>query len=392
MPTTTAAALGARIETARLAAGLTRRRVEDLSGVSYGMIRHIEAGNRWPSDSILHALAHAIGTTPEALLDGPGRTDSRVHSAIPGIRQIIATYDLPDDGPIRPLNQVAQDVAAATRQRVDSQYGQLAEGVACLLAELFRAVDQGPDRERAAHLLALAVRSADAIAYKYGYHDLSGRLVEIMRWATNQTGDTALAAATAYVRTETYLASGHLAAGLKSLQRAADQISSPRGERATAAAGALHMRAAVVAGRMRDAGAAREHLAAATRYATAVREQLYDGTAVGPDSLEIHRLAVAVELGEPADLTEAVAAATRWVPPRSLPAERRSHYYIDLGRAQMALGRPQHARESMQVARQIAPQHVREHGQVRTELATMVRLDRGRDPQLLAFARWAKAI
>ncbi|MFD8749679.1 helix-turn-helix domain-containing protein [Kitasatospora sp. NPDC059577] len=222
MPGTTAAALGQRIETARHAAGLTRRQVCDVSGVSISMIRKTEGGERRPSDAVLDALARAVQTTPEELLGGPRRTDSRVHQAVPEL--------------------------------------------------------------------------------------------------------------------------------------------------------------------------ARKHLRDAEVLARRVRERLHDGTAVGPDSLEIHRLAVAVELGEQQDLQDAVTAATRWAPPRELPAERRSHYYIDLGRAHMLLGRPQHAKESLLVARRIAPQHVREHGQVRAEPATLVRLSRGRDEQLLQFARWAKAV
>lgn len=395
MPGTTAAALGQRIETARLAAGLTRRRLEELSGVSYSTIRKVEGGERSPGDGILDALARALGRMPEDLLDGPGRTDSRVHEAIPYLQRVIAAYDLPDDGPVRPLPELAADVDQAVEDRVQSQYAHLAEQMPRLLGELFRAVDQargGAEREQVARILALAIRSADAVAYKYGYRDLSARLVELMRWAAGLADDPALQAAAAYVRMETFFSAGQLTPGLRSLRAAVDRMPAPTTEPLTAAAAALHMRAAVAAGRMRRPDEAREHLRDAEALARRVREQLYDGTAVGPDSLEIHRLSVAVELGEPQDLREAVDAAARWAPPPELPAERRSHYYIDLGRAQMAIGRPQHAKESLLVARRIAPQHVREHGQVRTELATMVRLSRGRDQQLLAFARWAKAV
>jgi len=390
----TAAQLGYRVATARAVAGMTRAELYEASGVSVSMIRAVEGGQRTPSDAVLGALAHALGTTADELLGGPGRTDSRVHLAIPALQATIAVYDLPDDGPVRPLADLAIAVAGLTDDRVQSRYGQLIERVPALLEELFRAVDldAGTDRQKAARLLALAIRSADAVAYKFGYRDLSARLVELMRWAASIAEDPALAAAAAYVRTETYFAADRLPAGLRALQAAADGLPEPTTVPLSAAAAALHMRAAVVAGRMRDADQARDHLAEAWRLVRDVPEQLYDGTAVGPDSVQIHRLAVAVELGNTYDLNAAVAEATRWAPPRSLPAERRSHYYIDLARAQMALGRPQHARESLQVARQIAPQHVREHRQVRAELATMVRLDRGRDAQLLAFAQWAKAV
>ncbi|MEV7356236.1 helix-turn-helix transcriptional regulator [Kitasatospora sp. NPDC091276] len=394
MPGTTATALGQRIETARLARRLTRRQLEKLSGVSYSTIRKVEGGERSPGDGILEALARALDRTPEDLLDGPGRTDSRVHEAIPNLQRAIAAYDLPEDGPVRSLPLLAADVGRAVEDRVQSRYAHLAEQMPQLLSELFRAVDKarGADRERAARLLALAIRSADAVAYKYGYGDLSGRLIELMRWAASIAADPALEAAAAYVRMETFFSVSQLGPGLRSLRTAVDRMPAPTTESLAAAAAALHMRAAVAAGRMRRADEAREHLRDAEALVSRVRERLYDGTAVGPDSLEIHRLSVAVELGNPQDLRNAVVAASCWAPPRDLPAERRSHYYIDLGRAQMLLGQPQHAKESLLVARQIAPQHVREHSQVRTELATMVRLSRGRDEQLLAFARWAKAV
>jgi transcriptional regulator with XRE-family HTH domain len=390
----TAAQLGYRVATARAIASMTRAGLYEASGVSVSMIRAVEGGTRTPSDAVLDALARALGTTADDLLGGPGRTDSRVHLAIPALQAAIAAYDIPDDGPVRPLAQIARDVASLTDDRVQSRYGQLIERVPALLEELFRAVDQaqGTELPHAAHLLALAIRSADAVAYKYGYRDLSARLVELMRWAAATAEDPALAATAAYVRTETFLAADRLPAGLRALQAASDHLPAPTTVPIAAAAAALHMRAAVVAGRMRDTEQARHHLTEAERLVRDVPETLYDGTAVGPDSVQIHRLAVAVELGNPTDLDAAVTEATRWAPPRDLPAERRSHYYIDLGRAQMALGRPQHARESLQVARQIAPQHVREHGQVRAELATMVRLDRGRDSELTAFARWARAV
>ncbi|MFG2821713.1 helix-turn-helix domain-containing protein [Kitasatospora sp. NPDC048365] len=389
-----ASLLGYRVATARAVANMTRPQLCAASGVSISMIRQVEAGTRTPSDAVLDALAQALRTTADELVGGPGRTDSRVHVAIPALQAAIADYDLPADGPTRGLDAIARDVAAMTDDRVNSRYGRLAERAPALLEELFRAVDQsvGHDRQRASHLLALAIRSADAVAYKYGYRDLSARLVELMRWASAIAEDAALDAAAAYVRTETFFASNRLGGGLRSLQAAADRLPAPRTVRLTAAAAALHMRAAVVAGRMRDADNARHHLAEAERLARIVPERLYDGTAVGPDSVRIHCLAVAVELNDLHNLGSAVAEATRWSPPGDLPAERRSHYYIDLGRAHMALGQPQRARESLQVARQIAPQHVREHGQVRAELATLVRLDRGRNSELLAFARWAKAI
>ncbi|MFE0462252.1 helix-turn-helix domain-containing protein [Kitasatospora sp. NPDC058965] len=386
--------LGYRIAAARALAGLTRVQASKASGISVSMLRKLESGERRPSHPLLDALAEALGTTSGELLDGPGPTSSRVHRTIPAIQAAIAAYDLPDRGPVRPITCLVAAVDELTQQRVNSRYGQLAEQVPALLEELFRALDTavGHHRRHLARLLVLALRAADAVAYKYGYTDLSARLVALMGWAASIADDPALTAAVAYVRTEVFFAAHRLESGLRALSTARSALPCPTTVSLTAATAALHMRAAVIAGRLQDADQARDHLVLAEDLATQVPEQLYDGTAVGPDSLRIHRLAVAVELADPVGLVHAVTAARQWSPPHTMPAERRSHYYIDLGRAQVHLGRRDHALESLQAARRIAPQHVREHGQVRTELATLLRLSRGRNEELRAFCQWARVV
>lgn len=172
------------------------------------------------------------------------------------------------------------------------------------------------------------------------------------------------------------------------LQSAIDRAPSPDDRPTRAAVGALHMRAAVVAGRMRDEATARIHLADAKELAGSVREGIYLGTAFGPSSFRVHEVAVAVELNDgPAALT----AAREWKPPPELPAERRSHYYIDVARAQLWQNLGADAFESLRVARRIAPQHVREHPQVRETLRSLVRSQRSDREALLGFAEWAGA-
>lgn len=391
MPPSTPSALGQRIATIRKMRNLTQRQLADAALVSASMLKKIEEGARHPSDDVLHHIAHALDTTPERLAGSPGHTNSRIHDAIPAIRAATVAPDLPDDGPVRPIRELRTAVEHTTRLRLRSHYATLAEDIPPLLEELARALQQhtGRDRQQAAALLTTAYRSADAIAYKYGHRDLSARLIDLMRWTSQLADDPNLQATTAYVRTEVFFATGTLATGLRALHTALDAAPPTSTDLSRAATAALHMRAAVVAGRMRDTTQAREHLAEAHQLAGTIPEGVYHGTQVGPDTLQIHTLSVAVELGDQSDLQQAARAASVWAPPATMPEERRSHYYIDLARAQMRIGQPQHAWESLQVARRIAPQHVREHGQVREELARLVRLDRRGDEQLRAYARWA---
>lgn len=99
-------------------------------------------------------------------------------------------------------------------------------------------------------------------------------------------------------------------------------------------------------------------------------------------------LAVATELNRSGG---AVARAESWVPPHNLPAERRSHYYIELAGAQLDIGLWEDSYKSLELARQIAPQHTREHPRVRRSLAQMMGNHPSPSTEMRAMAAWARA-
>lgn len=394
MPPIDPGSVGARIAAARKARRLKQSDLAGLACVSVDTVKAIEQGRRNPSESVLDAIADALDVDPARLLGTAGRTDSRIHAAIPALRDAVDAYDLPDDGPVRDLAALRASVVELEGWRLATRYTQLARALPARLAELARALDTltGADRLAAAGLLASAYRSADAVAYKYGYRDLSGRLVELMRWAATLAEDPTLEATASYVRMETFFASRKpesLATGLRMLEGAIDRAPAPDARPARAAVGALHMRAAVVAGRMKNESAAQIHLAAARPLADRLREGVYLGTAFGPASLRVHEVAVAVELGNG---PEALTAAREWKPPADLPAERRSHYYIDVARAQLWQNLGDDAFESLRVARRIAPQHCHEHPQVRDTLRSLMRSQRSNRDTLLGYAEWAGVV
>ncbi|GAB3010928.1 hypothetical protein GCM10023080_091930 [Streptomyces pseudoechinosporeus] len=208
-----------------------------------------------------------------------------------------------------------------------------------------------------------------------------------MRWAARQADDPLVAATTAYVRTETFFAARAHTAGLPALEDAIDVSPAPVSREATAARGALHMRAAVVAGRAGDADAADIHLDEARRLGDQVPEDEYQGTAFGPDSVRIHEVSVAVSLGGD-HVARALSVAEEWAPPEDLPAERRSGFWIELARAQLWAGFRDDSYESLKVARLIAPQHTREHRWAQETTATLRRLKRADAADLTNFAEW----
>nr|WP_329306587.1 helix-turn-helix transcriptional regulator [Streptomyces sp. NBC_01260] len=175
--------------------------------------------------------------------------------------------------------------------------------------------------------------------------------------------------------------------GLRALEQAIDACPGPVSTEAIAARGALHMRAAVIAGRAGRTDAADAHLTEARTLGDRVPEGVYRGTASGPDSVRVHEVSVAVSLGDD-HVQHALDVAREWKPPPGLPAERRSGFYIELARAQLWGGLMDDSFESLKAARRIAPQHTREHPWVREDAATLRRLKRADSETLTNFAEW----
>lgn len=351
-----------------------------------------------PADHPPVMVSRAASSVEQWAQSAPGPSDAVpdldldvVHAAIPRLRRTLDRLDLPDDRPTRSLADLRSEVIETSNHRLQARYVDLARRLPDLIVELARAgqIGDSTDRRQAAQLLVLALRAADGVAFKFGYLDLSARLIDLMRSMALLAEDQLLMAVVSYVRTETFFASGDLGTAAHALNLAVDQVPtlSTQPMLSAAALGALHMRAAVVAGRAGNADAAAEHLREARRASGDVPEGVYHGTAFGPSSLRIHELAVAVELRDPLGIARAAA----WQPPRELPAERRSHYYIDLARAQLALGQHEQAYTCIQYAREAAPQHARLHPQVRQSLSTLLRVHQAPDSRLLDLAAWARA-
>ncbi|MFF8554137.1 helix-turn-helix domain-containing protein [Streptomyces sp. NPDC015501] len=386
--------IGRRIAAYRRALRLTQTALASSSRVSYAMVRAIERGARRPSDEVLEAIADALEVDVERLstdYDGPKR---RVHGALPALSEAIAGYDLSLGPPTRSPGELAHEIASAVGWRLSAQYGRIAQVMPGLLTDAIRYAHTAPGDEYrdAAVLLASAARTADAVAYKHGAHDLSARLIDLMRWAADRAGDPLVQATASYVRAETFFAARAHTTGLVALEQAIDVAPPPDERMAAAVRGALHMRAAVIAGRAQNVSAADTHLAHARRLSEQVgREGTYLGTAFGPASVRIHEVSVVVGLGR--DHAEvALRTAAGWTPDTELPAERRSGFHIELARAQEWAGCPTEAFASLRRARAVAPQHTREHPWTR-EIARNLRCFHRSDAETLTrFAQWVGAV
>lgn len=330
------------------------------------------------------AAAALVASDPPG---APAAGRDAVHQRIPALRCVLDAYDLPPDGPVRALPVLRDDVAALVRMRLQSRYGTLAARLPGLLPELHRARDGAVGQRRAlmAGLLVQAYRAADAVADKFGYYDLSARIIGLMADAARESGDERAMAAASYVRAETFFVNGDYEVGRRMLERAADRLMPEAGTGSAAAYGALHMRAAVLAARGGRLAKAHDHLLEAGSWAHGLAEGAYAGTLFGPASVRIHEVALAVDGGDP---DTALAVAARWQPHADLPAERRSHFYIDLARACALVDSPGQALESLLTARTIAPEHVHDHPQVREVLDGLACGRLGQDSRVRQLRRW----
>ncbi len=383
--------LAHRLRSAREAAGLSLAAMAASVNLHKSVVSRMENGKRTIRPEYVQAYARVLNISVESLYafapdefstpvqdrddsligvyehDPSGSSGADpITSGVASLRMALDRWDTPPDGNIRSLPALRTAVRRLNAHRLQARYSALSLELPDVLDELARAVAQATceSREEALRLATLAYRAADGLAYKSGFLDLSARIVDHMRRLAAQADDPLVQAAVSYVRTETFFVTGDLATARRALTSAADNVGHREGSSvsALAAVGALHMRAAVVAARAYDPGDAWAHLAEARRCTQHVPEGIYLGTAFGPASLRIHDLAVAVELG---DSPASVQRATVWQPPDDLPAERRSHYYIDLARAQLDLEHSEDAYRSLQRAHSIAPQHTREHPGVR---------------------------
>jgi transcriptional regulator with XRE-family HTH domain len=388
--------MGQRLRALRELHDLTQQELADRARVSKSLVSKVETGNKPGTWDLAIAVSKALHVDAGALMgDAPAdalEPSGRIAAALPAIRRALATYDCPPESTAtrRPLRALADDVDAACRMRLDAKYVPLAESIPSLMAELSAVAhaSTGREREQAFWLLAATYRCADAVVHKIGHLDLSASAIDRIGWAAERSADVLMIGTALYVRAEIFFDTGAIGSGLRLIGDAAEPLAARASSdlRAASVYGALHARAAVLAAKNGDGVAARTHLLIARAAAGVIGEDReYYYTSFGPSNCKIHEVAAMVELGDGA---AAVAAAKDWAPPIGLPAERASHHFIDLARAQVWERDFSAAVNSLLAARRIAPQHTRAHPHAKACVETVLRRAPRRPSATLGLATW----
>jgi hypothetical protein len=216
------------------------------------------------------------------------------------------------------------------------QAGRIGRVVAAL-PELIRTaqlLEDEPGDDRAGWAVSARVHHLAATTLsKVGESDLSWIAAERALHAAEQADDPLVLASAARAGTHAFLANGRYDDALSLGSTAAGWLRERMDEddpEALSLFGMLHLRTAVAAGRHQDRGTARELLDLATDAAERLgTDANHWQTGFGPTNVELHRLSVALDLG---DVTYVIERAPR-ITTENLPAERTATHLIDTGRA-----------------------------------------------------------
>ncbi|MER5934737.1 helix-turn-helix transcriptional regulator [Streptomyces sp. NPDC002054] len=385
---------GTRIKRLRLERHLTQRALADLSTVPYSTLTKVEQGVTAATPYVIGCLARALRVDVATVTGQPYVTELRADELdvlIRPIREALDVYDLGADPEVTPrAHQLLADDAEALLVAVRAgEIKQVAGQLPALMQESTTAAHLAPGRDGWL-LLASLYRTAYDVASKLGYFDLAALALARMDWAAERGSDAVFGGMYRYMRALTYLRDGEyrtgerlVALGLRTLEQA-----DPSREREVVT-GQLHLGAAVMAGRSKNAGLAEGHLVEAERIAGTTGEAVtVHHLAFGPTNVKVHRVSVLAELdeyGEAAQTGRGVSVPADW------PKSRRSHHYAELARAQMWTGDFDASFQNLLRARKAAPQQARYHQTVRETYAGLEAARRRLPDSFLSYGSWLGA-
>lgn len=386
--------IGSRIAELRKIHGATQRALSMRANVSYSLLRKVERGERPASHTFVAAVARALSINVTDITQQPygarNASPASDQAGVPALRQALVEGDDPElDTTTRSVDELRAAIAEIKEWDRKTKHAQAVRALPDVLRHLHRAShDLTPNKRPPVHELLAAAYSYAVIAlYRLGHLDLSHLADERARTAAARGDDPLRAAVAEWNHALILLFDGSYPAGLRSVDRATALVDlAPAQPASIAVRGALHLRAAILAARTSNTDLAESHLTEARALTVPGQEQTnYYSTKFGESNVDIHRVAVPVEL---ADGTTAVSRAASVRLPRQTAPSRSGHYWIDLSRAWLLHGDRRRALDSLQTARRIAPQLTRYHPQVHETVQALAASDGRATASLSHFAAW----
>lgn len=369
--------IGQHIKGRRKVRDWSIRQVADRAGLNPSTWSRIERGlmgvdNRFTLAKIAEALDCAVTdlTSEPVTLTNPDSVSVSV--AAPAVRQALVETDLADPATCRPrrLVDVIADAELIHALRLRDDYagaGRLLSGV---LREL-HAHALGRSGPRALRWLVISAEDAAVVLKNSGYAGETWLAAERCYDAARELDDPIMLGLAAWIRGQAALSCGSYSRALRLAESAlADLDAAEDAPGRLELLGMTYLMAAFAA----HDGSTRGRLLEAERIAERTGETDTLGLAFGPTNVNLWRVAIETDTGDPGRAIE----ISRITTPGVLRPSRASVFHVDTGRALAQLGQDDAAVRQLLSAERLAPQRIRVDRNTRETTRTLLPRATGR--------------
>jgi transcriptional regulator with XRE-family HTH domain len=402
------ATLGERVAEYRTRRGLSQRELAAEVGRSESWVSQVERDvlrvDRVP---VLQALADALAVAlrdlrPDAAATATTAGEGRA-SDLDTLRLVLTGHPAPDVV-LGDHSTATVDVGKLTSRAAQAwelTHASAFSALNALLVDLLPGLERAwrrskrQQRDQLARLLADTYQAASAAFARLDEADAAWVAADRSITVAEQGGDPlgALAGhfrmAHAFITLKRLDQAEHAAtSGIRALANITEQDDAA--PEALSVYGALHLALAVTRGRAGQRAAAREALSTAREVARRLGADRNDyETEFGPTNVELHAIAVAVDLGDAGEALDVAAG----VDADQLSPERQSRMWIDIARAHAQRRHVGEAVKALLAAEEHAPEQVHTHALARQLVRDLVALAGRRAPEeLLELARRSAAM
>lgn len=394
-----ARALGRKVAFFRGQRGLSQRDFGAMIDRSETWVSQVERGaRRIDRMTVLRRVADALDVPLNELAADTPVVTAVVKSAEPAhVLRMLLSSSLALGAVVSPRRPVALSTLRREVDRVwqlthDAAFAEVLPGLAELLPRLelaCRATTPPDLRSQAWSLLAETYQATAEVLVKLNEVDAAWIAADRAITAGENAGEPLLMAAGAFRLVLVFQADRrHDQAQLtaRSAVEAIAPLIKTGDERALSIAGALLLQLAVAQARVNDPDGAYAELAKAAELADRLGQDHNDfHTEFGPTNVQLHEVAVAVEVGDAGRALRVAAGIDR----AAMSPERQSRLLIDLARAHLQRRNVAGAVRSLLDAERLAAEQVHAHRLVKHILYDLIRSEHRTDPQIRGLAKRA---
>ncbi len=370
--------IGQRVKMYRAVRDMTQKELGDFVGKSQPAIAQYEKGLLPVADrDLLYGLALAlqvhVGDLTGQADDKTNPAVAAFHAQVPRIEAALMNQGHGDDSSDpRSLEVLAGEAQRALKVRMKNDYATLGGILPGLINDLYRHTGSGDERtQRRAWSELTTAAFVTALATKgLGFTSLAWNAAGATAEAARIVGDPGGLAAAEFARAQVLLSTpgslraslAHSAGGAERLQ---SELTSPAGAELY---GMLHLQAALTSAAVGQDPT--DHI----REAAETVQRSGDGSAFelafGAENVAVWRMSIANELRRPGEVIEIAKS----IDPETIDTEdRKSRYFIELGRAYAAKKDYRAGMSALLRAELVAPQQVRSRTLVKELVGHMLR-------------------